>query len=67
VIGVVLGTAIGVCSVSRTCGVMIFSFFQFRPLGLIGGGLRGLMSSADGYQLGTHISFFNMLLLFFGN
>jgi len=63
---VVLGTAIGVCSVSRTCGVIFFAF-QNWVLAHSAGVEEEFGEPLMQYQLGTDLSFFNKCFPFFGN
>ena len=62
----VLGTAIGVCSVSRTCGVIFFAF-QNWVLAHSAGVEEEFGEPLMQYQLGTLLSFFNKCFPFFGN
>jgi hypothetical protein len=62
----VLGTAIGVCSVSRTCGV-IFLAFQNWVLAHSAGVEEEFGEPLMQYQLGRVLSFFNKCFPFFGN
>jgi hypothetical protein len=61
----VLGTAIGVCSTSRTCGVIFFAFqnWTLAHSAAVDGELFDPLMQ---YQLGTILSFFNKYFSFFG-
>ncbi len=62
----VLGTAIGVCSVSRTCGVIFFAF-QNWTFAHSAGVEEEFGEPLMRYQLGRVLSFFNKHFPFFGN